>query len=143
MVIRDVYPRSQSSKYKNNGHIHNGKQNHPCHNSRRQFIQGFEPYLLSDDRPALMERLLLERISLRGMGRAVSVGLPWLSRFLVQCFEALPEHVHVQPVTCTHHVMIQRLEGKALSVLLRSNRAGTLSRRTQSPHFYQGETSVH
>jgi insertion element IS1 protein InsB len=30
-----------------------------------------------------------------------------------QCFEALPEHLHVQPVTCNHNVMIQRLEVEA------------------------------
>lgn len=28
MVIRDVCPRCQSSEYKKNGHIYNGKQNH-------------------------------------------------------------------------------------------------------------------
>jgi insertion element IS1 protein InsB len=33
--------------------------------------------------------------------------------FLVQCFQALPAHLHVQPVTCTHNVMIQRLEVEA------------------------------
>jgi insertion element IS1 protein InsB len=33
--------------------------------------------------------------------------------FLVQCFEALPDHLHVQPVTCQHDVMLQRLEMEA------------------------------
>jgi insertion element IS1 protein InsB len=33
--------------------------------------------------------------------------------FLVECFEALPDHLHVQPVTCKHNVMIQRLEVEA------------------------------
>jgi insertion element IS1 protein InsB len=33
--------------------------------------------------------------------------------FLVECFEALPDHLHVQPVTCKHNVMIQRLEAEA------------------------------
>ena len=33
--------------------------------------------------------------------------------FLVQCFEALPDHVHVQPVTCTQDVIVQRLEVEA------------------------------
>ena len=47
---------------------------------------------------------------MRGICRAVGVTLKWLLGFLVQCFEALPEHLHVQPVTCNHNVMIQRLE---------------------------------
>ena len=51
-------------------------------------------------RRALIERLLVERISLRGICRAVGVGLKWLLGFLVQCFEALPDHLNVQPITC-------------------------------------------
>jgi insertion element IS1 protein InsB len=113
MVIRAVCPRCKSSKYKKNGHIHNGKQNHQCHDCGRQFVQCFEQYLISDDQRALIERLLLERISLRGICRVVGVRLKGLLGFLVQCFEALPDHLHVQPVTCTHHVMIQRLEVEA------------------------------
>jgi insertion element IS1 protein InsB len=113
MVIRDVCPRCKSSKYKKNGHIHNGKQNHHCHNCGRQFVECFAQYLLSAETRALIERLLLERISLRGMCRAVGVGLKWLLGLLVQCFEALPEHLHVQPVASNHNVMIQRLEVEA------------------------------
>jgi insertion element IS1 protein InsB len=33
--------------------------------------------------------------------------------FLVQCFEALPEHLYVQPVTCHCNVLIRRLEVEA------------------------------
>jgi insertion element IS1 protein InsB len=113
MVIRDVCPRCQSSQYKKNGHIHYGKQNHQCHNCGRQLVQCFEQYLLSDDKRALIERLLLERILLRGICRAVGVGLKWLVGFLVQCFEALPDHLHVQPVTCNQNVMMHRLEVEA------------------------------
>jgi IS1 family transposase len=113
MVIRDVCPRCKSSKYKKNGHIHHGKQNHHCHNCGRQFVECFAQYLLSEETRALIERLLLERISVRGMCRAVGVGLKWLLGFLVQGFEALPEHLHVQPVASNHNVMIQRLEVEA------------------------------
>ena len=110
MVIRDVCPRCQSPKFKKNGHIHNGKQNHHCHDCGRQFVESFEQYLISDERRALIERLLLERISLCGICRAVGVTLKWLLGFLVQCFEVLPDHLHVQPITCKQNVMIQRLE---------------------------------
>ena len=43
----------------------------------------------------------------------MGVTLKWLLGFLVQCFEALPDHLHVQPVSCQHDVMIQRLEVEA------------------------------
>jgi insertion element IS1 protein InsB len=113
MVIRDVCPRCQSPTFKKNGQIHNGKQNHHGHGCGRQFVESFEPYLIADDRRALIKRLLLERISLRGICRAVGVTLKWLLGFLVQCFEALPDHLHVQPVTYTQNVMIQRLDVEA------------------------------
>jgi insertion element IS1 protein InsB len=61
----------------------------------------------------LIARLLLERISLRGICRVVEVQLKWLLGFLVRCVEALPDHLHVQPVTYCGNVMIQRLEVEA------------------------------
>ena len=57
--------------------------------------------------------MLLERISLRGICRAVGVKLKWLLGFLVQYVEALPDHLHVQPITCHGNVMLRRLEVEA------------------------------
>ena len=68
---------------------------------------------MAEDKRGLIERLLVERISLQGICRAVGVTLKWLLGFLVQCFEALPDHLHVQPVSCTRDVLIQRLEVEA------------------------------
>ncbi len=113
MLIRDMCPSCESSKYKKNGHIHNGKQNHQCQDCGRQFVQCFEQYLISDDTRALIERLLVERISLRGICRAVGVGLKWLIGFLVHCVEALPDHLNVQPITSHQDMIVQRLEVEA------------------------------
>jgi insertion element IS1 protein InsB len=93
--------------------IHNGKQNDHCHDCGRQFVQCFEHYLISEKKRGLIKRLLVERISLRSICRALGVTLKWLLGFLVQCFEALPDHLHVQPITGRHNVMIQRLEVEA------------------------------
>jgi insertion element IS1 protein InsB len=113
MVIRDVCPQCKSPKHKKNGHIHTGTQNHQCKNCGRQFVRGFAQYRISDDTQALIDRLLVERISLRGICRAVGVGLKWLLGFLVRCVEALPDHLHVQPVTCHGNIMMRRLEVEA------------------------------
>ena len=59
MVIRDVCPRCKAPKYKKNGHIHNSKQNHHCHDCGRQFVQSCEQYLIAEDQRGLIERLLL------------------------------------------------------------------------------------
>lgn len=60
-----------------------------------------------------IERLLVERVSLRGMCRALGARLKWLVGFLVTCFETLPDHLNVQPIMCDHKVMIQRIEVEA------------------------------
>ena len=73
MIIRDVCPQCQSSTYKKNGHIHNGKQNHQCKACGRQFVACFEQYLVSEDTRALIERLLVER------SRCVASVAPWVS----------------------------------------------------------------
>jgi insertion element IS1 protein InsB len=113
MIVRDACPACGSTRFKKNGHTHNGKQQHQCKACPRQFVQCSEPYLISDETRALIERLLRERISLRGICRAVGVGLKWLLGFIVQCFEALPDHLHVQPITCNADIMIRRLEVEA------------------------------
>jgi insertion element IS1 protein InsB len=113
MVVRDVCPQCQSPKYKKNGHIHNGKQNHHCHDCGRQSVDCFEQYLIPEDTRALIERLLVERISLRGICRAVGVTLKWLLGFLVRCIAALPDHLHVQLTGWTQDIMVQRLEVEA------------------------------
>jgi IS1 family transposase/transposase-like protein len=113
MVIRDVCPQCQSPKYKKNGHIHNGKQNHQCKDCGRQFVECFEQHLVSDDTRELIKRLLLERLSLHGICRAVGVKLKWLLGFIVNSFDALPAHLNVQPIAGNADVMIQRLEVEA------------------------------
>jgi len=113
MVIRDMCPRRQSPKDKKNGHIHNSKQNHQCHDCGRQFVDCFAQYLVSGDTRALIERWLGERISLPGICRGVGVGLKGLSGFLVHGVEALPDHLHVQPATCQDNVTVRRLEVEA------------------------------
>jgi transposase-like protein len=98
MVLREICPRCGSPKDKRNGHIHNGKQHHQCQDCGRQCVTCVEPYLIADDTRALIERLPVERISWRGISRAVGVRLKWLLGFLVICFEDLPDHWYVQPV---------------------------------------------
>src|SRR5918996_6343793 len=112
MVVRDACPTCGSSNYKKNGHIHNGKQNHQCKDCGRQFVQCLDHYLISEEKRDLIERLLLERISLRGICRAVGIGLKWLLSFIVNCFEALPDHLNVRPIASTLDVTIHRLEAE-------------------------------
>jgi insertion element IS1 protein InsB len=86
MVIREACPQCGSTRFKKNGHTRHGKQNHLCKNCQRQFSAGAENRLVSAERRADIENLLCERISLRGICRAVDVSLTWLLHFMVECF---------------------------------------------------------
>ena len=127
MIIRDVCPRCKSSRFKKNGHICNGKQNYQCKDCGRQFVQYFEQYRVSDDTRALIERLLLERISLRGICRATGVGLKWLLEFIASCFKRLPDHLNVQPITSTTDASKRTVERERDMVFLLTRGVGRSS----------------
>jgi insertion element IS1 protein InsB len=61
----------------------------------------------------VIEHLLRERISLRGICRAVGVSLTWLLHFLVERVASCPDHLHVQLPVDPTDVVIQRLEAEA------------------------------
>jgi insertion element IS1 protein InsB len=108
-----VCPRCQSATYTHNGPIHHGTQHHQGHACGRPFVPCLAQSLIPDDRRALIARLRMARSALRGIGRVMGVGRTWLVGLLVQCFEAWPDPLHVQPSTRLHDVTRQRLEGEA------------------------------
>ena len=113
MVVRDACPACGSTQFKKNGHIHSGKQNYQCKACGRQFVVSTEERIISSEQRTLVEHLLCERISLRGICRAVGVSLTWLLHFMVERFAACPDHLHAQlPVNPTD-VVLRRLEAEA------------------------------
>jgi insertion element IS1 protein InsB len=68
---------------------------------------------IADEQRTLIENLLRERISLRGICRAVGVSLTWLLHFMVERFAACPEHLHVQLPISPTDVVIRQLEAEA------------------------------
>ncbi len=104
-------PQCGSFHLKRNGHTHYGKQNYQCLDCYRQFVAASR--LISADTKELLKKLLLERISLRGICRALRVSLPWLLGFAVELYEQLPDDLHVEPVASTARVRLLRLEAEA------------------------------
>ena len=51
--------------------------------------------MIAEEQRTLVERLLCEKSSLHGIGRAVGVSPRVLMRFIVTCFAALPDHLHL------------------------------------------------
>ena len=82
---------------KRNGHTHYGKQNYQCLSCRRQFVK--DAHQIDAATRALVKKLLLERVSLRGICRVLSLSLSWLLQFIVEVYDQLPDDLAVQPVT--------------------------------------------
>src|SRR5258705_13814850 len=113
MVVRDACPGCRSTQFKKNGHIYSGKQNHQCKACGRQFVASAEDRLIAEEQRTLIEYLLRERISLRGICRAVGVSLTWLLPCMVERLAACPDHLHVQPPAGPTDVVVQLLEVEA------------------------------
>ena len=96
-----------------NGHTCHGKQNHQCEACARQFSTTADDRLMADERRTRVAHLLRERISLRGLCRAVGVSLTWLLHFMVECCTAGPEDLHVQLPARPTAVVMSRLEAEA------------------------------
>jgi IS1 family transposase len=71
-----------------------------------------ENFVVTEEQRALVERVLLERISLRGICRAVGVGLQWLLQFMVTRFQRAPEHLYAEAPSGTPTGIVQRLEAE-------------------------------
>jgi IS1 family transposase len=112
MIVIEACPKCGSTRHKNNGHTRHGKQNHYCKTCKRQFSAGANPHLISDERRTLVTNLLRERIALRGICRAVGVSFGWLLHFMVECFAACPDHLHLRLPANPAKVLIYKLEAE-------------------------------
>ncbi|MFO1352774.1 MAG: IS1 family transposase [Gammaproteobacteria bacterium] len=69
--------------------------------------------MISDAERAFIQRLLAERLSLRGIGRAVQVSLRWLADFVAGCYAAAPDDLNVKLPEQPAGVIVQRLAVEA------------------------------
>jgi len=102
-----------SPRDKKNGHTRHGKQNHQWQTCGRQLTANPLDRRITHEQRLRIEQLLRERISLRGICRAVGVSLTWLLHFLVECFTACPDDLHVQLSGQPSEVVVSRLEAEA------------------------------
>ena len=113
MNVREACPACAAQQLKKNGHIHHGKHNHRCKDCGRPFVLHAENRVRVPGQRSLVERLLLEKISLHGICRAIGVSIRWLMDFMVACFTAAPEHLHVRLPGRHRDVMRRCLEAEA------------------------------
>lgn len=90
-------PNCSSAQTVKNGRIHNGKQRFLCHECGRQFVEQPTKKVIDQATRELIERLLLERISLAGIARAVQVSEQWLQTYVNEKYASVPRQVAVTP----------------------------------------------
>jgi len=111
MSKREACPQCGSRRDKRNGRIHTGKQHHKGKAWGHAFVLVPENHAITEEQRVMIERLLQERISLRGICRVIGVGLRWLLYFMGERFTAAPDHLYVQPTASTQSVIL-RLEAE-------------------------------
>lgn len=88
-------PRCGSSQTKKNGTSHTNKQNYYCHGCNRQFLENGQDWFVSESQRSLINKLLLERISLAGICRVVGVSESWLQSYIKELYGSLPDDLYV------------------------------------------------
>ncbi len=97
---------------KRNGHTHYGKQNFQCLHCRRQFVE--DSQRIDQPTRALIKKLLLERIPLRGICRVLDISREWLLSFIAEVYGELPDDLFVQlPQRTTGCVRVLQLAAEA------------------------------
>jgi transposase-like protein len=91
-----VCPNCSSQQTVKNGHIHNGKQRFKCHDCSRQFIENPQKKVIDQATRELIDRLLLERISLAGIARATKVSEQWLQTYVNLKYAGVKKTLKVQ-----------------------------------------------
>ena len=78
------------------GHIHNSKQRHLCRDCGRQFVINPTKKVVSEETKGRIDKLLLEKIPLAGIARAMDVSETWLQGYVNKKYAAVEQHVEVE-----------------------------------------------
>jgi IS1 family transposase/DNA-directed RNA polymerase subunit RPC12/RpoP len=93
-------PKCGSERCVKSGHIHTGAQRYVCKDCGRQFIENPRQKRVSSEKKSLVERLLLERISLEGIMRAAEVGATWLQWHVNKVYAGVKRTFADEPAPC-------------------------------------------
>ena len=88
-------PSCHSESVSFNGHTRHGKQNHKCRECGRQFVVNPQWAPLSQAQRELIERLLLERLSLAGIARVMQRSESCIQRYVNQKAKTVSNQVEV------------------------------------------------
>lgn len=92
--MRCTYCHSQDTV--KNGISMTNKQKYKCNTCNRQFILNPEKFTIPNQTKELIDRLLLERISLAGIARIAGVSERWLQHYVNDKYKRVPRQVIVK-----------------------------------------------
>ncbi len=90
-----VCPNCSSGQLIKNGSVHHSKPKHQCKSCGRQFVVNPTKTTVSKEIKQFIDRLLLERISLRGIARVTQVSWSWLQDYVNQKLAHTPRQIGV------------------------------------------------
>ena len=67
-----------------------------CKNCGRQFVENPQQIVIVEEKRELIDRLLLEKIPLAGIARAVQVSERWLQNYVNEKYKNVPQKVDVK-----------------------------------------------
>lgn len=88
-------PRCHTDTVIKNGRIHSGKPKFACKQCGRQFVEDSQQRVISPETKALVDKLLLERVSLAGIVRVTGVSARWLQYYVNQKYTGQPHQADV------------------------------------------------
>jgi transposase-like protein len=111
--MRTCCPSCGSLAFIRNGINQHGDQNHKCIECHRQFVLDPQNKIISDETKSLVGRLLLEKLSLRGISRVAQVSQPWLLNFIKTGIRECASRPECVPPESTG-LILERLEADEL-----------------------------
>ncbi len=75
-------PQCGSEQHIKNGRTYYGKQRYQCKDCKRQYVEGSEYRHISLEDWALVDKLLLEKLSLAGIARVTGISMSYLQDYV-------------------------------------------------------------
>jgi transposase-like protein len=78
-----------------NGFSKGGKQKYKCRDCGKQFVLNPQNQI-SEEKKEMVDRLLLEKISLRGIGRSLGISFSWIKSYVKKKYREVPQQIEVE-----------------------------------------------
>jgi insertion element IS1 protein InsB len=94
-MTRHTCPNCESHEISLNGRTRHGKQNYKCRDCGRQFVLDPTWKAITPEQYELIERMLLERVSLAGIARILQISEDTVQRYVNAKAAVVPQQVEV------------------------------------------------